>query len=287
MAGNRKSKWQRVKNPQRLIIQERDKDIIMAVYDYRFLTREQIQRLFDFNCVSKANLRLRKLYDHNYLSRTFTPSSRGSLKAIYFLGGEGLKIITERLGRDPLEVKNNQKKVSRLKSLFLHHNLNLNEIRISFTKAIEKHPLMRIELWINDRDSLLEYYLSNAGVKTKRIFRPDGYFRFSYKDKLYSFFVELDQSTESHKKFKDKVKSYLDFARSGYYQKIFGVRYFRCLIIAPTAQRLANLKKTVEEVTDKVFWFTTLDKITGNDVLSPIWLRTGHNGLHSLIEAKS
>jgi len=285
MAGNRKSKWQRAKNPQRLILQERDKDIMMSVYEYRFLTREQIQRLFDFNCVSKANLRLRRLYDHNYLSRTFIPTSRGSLKAIYFLGGKGLNIITEKLGLDPLEVKNNQKKVSQLKSLFLRHNLNLNEVKISFSKAIERYHSINLELWVNDHDCLQEYYLSHAGQKVKRIFRPDGYFRLSCKDKLYSFFVELDQSTESHKKFKKKVESYLEFAGRGYYQKIFGVRYFRCLIIAPSIKRLTNLKKTVEEVTDKVFWFTTLERVVSEDVFSPIWQRAGHNNLHSLIEA--
>jgi len=283
----RQSKWQRAQTPDRLILQPRDKDIICAVYEYRYLSRDQIQRLVSFHCVTKANIRLRKLYDCHFLSRLFLPTSLGSSKAIYFLGNKGIDIVTEILGIDPLIVRKEQKQASQVKDLFLNHHINLNEVRIAFTKAIQEHPTMKLERWIDDHHCLQEYDRHGSGQRVKRAFRPDGYFRFWHKERLYSYFVELDMATMSHQRFQAKVKEYVEFARSGHYQKIFRVQYFRVLVIAPSVQRMINLKKTVEAVTDKIFWFTTLKKITSDDSFGPIWLRAGHTGLDLLIEIKS
>ena len=99
--------------------------------------------------------------------------------------------------------------------------------------------------------------------------------------------MELDLATMSHQRFQAKVKEYVEFARSGHYQKTFGVQYFRVLVIAPSAQRMLNLKKTVETVTGKIFWFTTLKKVTNYDSFGPVWLRAGHAGVHPLMEIES
>lgn len=76
---------------------------------------------------------------------------------------------------------------------------------------------------------------------------------------------------------------YIEFARLGYYRKRFGVKYFQVLVIAPTTTRLANLKQAVESVTDRRFWFTTLDQITPEAVFGPIWQRAGRQGLFPLM----
>lgn len=280
----RQSKWERTKIPEKIFLQQRDKDIISAVYEYRYLSRDQIQTLFNYNCVSKANLRLRKLYDNQYLSRNFLATERGSLKAVYFLGNKGIQIISERCGIDPVEVKRDLKAFGKVKGLFLDHHLTLNDVRISFVQAIRNNSRMKLERWINDHDCTQEYYINNSSRQVRKIIRPDSYFRCLFEKKIFSFFLEIDRSTMSQKRFKAKVNSYLEFARSGYYQKIFGVQYFRVLIIAPSVQRMINLKKTVEEATNKIFWFTTLDKVIDNNGFGPIWVRAGHYDLFQLIE---
>jgi hypothetical protein len=109
------SKWKRKKNPDRLILQPRDRKIIVALYSFRILTREQIQRLFGLACTRRANNRLRKLYDHHYLSRKFLPTTKGSPKAIYYLGPEGVNVVAQELGIDPANIKKKVKETSRLK----------------------------------------------------------------------------------------------------------------------------------------------------------------------------
>ena len=85
-------------------------------------------------------------------------------------------------------------------------------------------------------------------------------------------------------RFIGKIQSYIDFGSMGYYQKRFGVQYFRVLVVTKTAERLNNLKKAVGSVTDKLFWFTTKDQITPDTVFGPIWQRVGKQELYPLIE---
>ena len=84
-------------------------------------------------------------------------------------------------------------------------------------------------------------------------------------------------------RFTGKVQSYIDFNVLGYYRQRFGVKYFRVLVITKTCERLYNLKKAVETVTDKLFWFTTLEQITPNTVFGPIWKRAGSKKYYPLI----
>jgi hypothetical protein len=279
----RASRWQRQKNPGRIFLQPRDREIMVAVYSYRMLTRTQIERLFNFKCTRRVNSRLRKLYDHHYLSRNFLPTIRGSAKAVYYLGTKGVSLVAEELGIDLNLIKRKCKSTSKLSELFLSHTLELNDIRIAFSLGLENQPKMELERWINDNDCKQEYRSAGLGKEVIRRFRPDGYFRFWYQGKLYSFFLEHDRSTMTLGRFTSKVQSYIDFDVMGYYRQRFGVKFYRVLVITKTCERLYNLKKAVEIVTDKLFWFTTLEQVTPNTVFDQIWQRVGRNEYYPLI----
>jgi hypothetical protein len=280
---NKASRWKRNKNPGRLILQQRDREIITSIYSFRIITRQQLQELFSFNSARRVNQRLRKLYDHKYLSRYFLPTIRGSAKAVYYLGPRGTAIVADELGIDLNLVNLERKSTSNLKELFLCHVLGLNDIRIAFYLGLDTHPEMALERWINDNDCHQQYRVAVSGKSVIKQFRPDGYFRIIYKGKLYSFFIEYDRSTMTVGRFAGKVHSYLDFHALGYYRKRFGVQYFRVLVVTKTRERLYNLKKAVEVNTDKLFWFTTINQITSNTVFSPIWQRVGKQKFYPLI----
>lgn len=275
MAGKRQSRFERSKNPSPIILQPRDREIMVYVHEFKYLTREQIQRLFDFNCVTRANVRLRKLYDHSYLSRHFLPTIRGSSKAVYFLGPKGMEVVSEDLGVDISKPKINRKG---FKDLFLNHQLALNDVRIAITLAIKENTQMSLDCWLNEDACLQE-----CG-RSKRLIRPDAYFRFLNNGRIYSFFLEVDRSTMSHSRFRSRTQSYLEYAQSGYYQARYGVKYFRVLVVTVTLERLFNLKGLIEGLTDKIFWFTTMEQICSKNIFQSIWYRAGHNGLYNLIE---
>jgi hypothetical protein len=281
---NKASKWSRNKNPSRIVLQQRDIEIIKFLYSCRILTRQQIQELFRINSTRRVNQRLRKLYDNKYVSRDFLPTVRGSAKAIYYLGPRGALIVADELGIDLNLVNRKRKSTSKLQELFLNHVLGLNDIRIAFYLGLDLHPGLALERWINDNDCHQQYRVAVGGKNVIRQFRPDGYFRILYKGTLYSFFLEYDRSTMTLGRFTGKVYSYLDFSSLGYYQKRFGVKYFRVLVVTKTPERLSNLKKTVGNITEKLFWFTTIKQITPNTVYGPIWQCIGNLSNSPLIK---
>jgi hypothetical protein len=284
---DRESRWTRARNPDRLILQPRDREIMVGIYSYRLLTSEQVQKLFHFNSLRRVNSRLRKLYDHHYLDRSFLTTVRGSGKALYSLGPEGAGEIARELGLDIKAVRRKRKGISQLKELYLNHSLDLNRVRIDLCRAIQSQPELKLERWINDNDCEQTYRVIQSGREITRRFRPDGYFRFWYGKRLDSFFLELDRSTMSLGRFQNKVQTYLEFERLGFYQRRFGLKRFEVLVIVPSASRLNNLKEAVEEITDQFFWFTTLEQTAEDKVLGQVWQRAGNKGLYPLIDAES
>lgn len=168
----RENKWQRAKNPRPIFLQERDQEIVVSVYEFGFLMRRQIQRLFDFNCVTRVNIRLRKLFDHGYLSRRFLPVIKGSSQALYFLGPQGVDLISQRAGIDPAIIKKKQMNYYERKELFLDHDLLLNDVRIGIYEALERFPDTRLDQWASYTDCLQEWNLRNPKpvAKAKRVF---------------------------------------------------------------------------------------------------------------------
>lgn len=282
----RKNKWQRAKSPEPMILQPRDQEIITKVYEFGFLSRDQIQRLMNFNCTIRANIRLRKLFDHGYLARRFLPAILGSSMAIYFLGPEGIGLISEKIGVDPSEIQRRQKCLEQRKDLFFDHDLSVNEVRIAFYQALANPNGLRLDRWLTPIDCLEEYSLSDTklGREIKTVFRPDGYFRYFHNDKLFGCFVEVDRSTMNHSRFQAKVKMYLGYAMSGFYQQKYGLKFFRVLVVTKTKERLLNLKADIEKFTDKIFWFTARENLQPGKAFGSIWERPGKKGTFSLLE---
>jgi hypothetical protein len=217
-----------LKKKKALILQPRDELIMTFVAEFRFLSREQFQLLLDFPCITRINIRLKKLYDHGYLSRLFSPTITGVRKALYFLSSKGIVIVSENLGIDPLPLEKDRKHLQDRKELFLNHQLFLNDVRIAFALAIKNNPQMTLERWIKERDCLIEFQNNQGNLTTMR---PDGCLCLTYRGRLYSFFIEVDCSTMTNRRLKAKAINYLDYARSDRSGQDFGFQYFRVLII--------------------------------------------------------
>ena len=277
---SRKSRFERVKAPPPLVLQPRDETILTLVSEFRLLSREQLQRLLDFPCVTRINVRLKRLYDRCYLSRRFLPTLKGSPKVLYFLGPRGIGTVSDSLGIDSLVFEREMKNISEGKDLFLNHQLSLNVVRISFILAIKNHPQIALERWLSEKDCPIEI----PSERGNRALRPDGYFCFSIQRRLYGFFLEVDCSTMSNGRIKSKVMAYLNYAKSGLYEKDFGLKYFRVLFVTKTQARLLNLKSTIEKQTDRIFQLTTIDQLSGNPIQDRVWMRPGNLGLFPLLE---
>ena len=270
----RRSPFMKTKNL--MVLQERDKKIITLCHDYHFLSQEQIRLLAGFGCYARTNIRLRKLFDNEYLSRRFLPVFQGRSRILYFLGPRGAEIISEKSGIDPLKIKQKRKQLLEIKNFSLPHYLLINEFRLAFSLAAKNKPEISLKSWKTQKEIPLRL--------EEKEFYPDAYFIYGYREKLYSLFLEIDRSTETNKRFQGKVENYLKYGFDGYYRKQFGFQFFRVLIICPSAARLKNLKKLIEQKTNKMFWLALQADISPEKILTRIWQRPAKDSLFSLLE---
>ncbi len=87
----------RVADPPPMKLTARDKEVVRAVYEYRFLRQDQIQALF-FPSRWAAQYRLVRLYQHGYLDRVFTAVQFGRGKLVYCLAERGANLVASELG---------------------------------------------------------------------------------------------------------------------------------------------------------------------------------------------
>jgi hypothetical protein len=69
----------------------------------------------------------------------------------------------------------------------------------------------------------------------------------------------------------------------GDFQQLFSRSQFRVLVITTSNQRLQNLRAAIAKLTDKIFWFGTLEIISPPQFWNAVWLRPTGEQLQSLL----
>lgn len=113
---------------------------------------------------------------------------------------------------------------------------------------------------------------------------PDGYVEFSTSRGIDASFLEVDLGTEELKVWTEKAKNYVQLATSGEYQRKFQQSRFRVLVLANSARRLNFIRKAVADVTEKLFWFATLEDTRREKFFKPVWQRPTGDTHQSLFE---
>jgi hypothetical protein len=164
-------------------------------------------------------------------------------------------------------------------------------------RAAELSPTLTLHRWIPEGDFWVSpdtvTYQESGGTTRSRRVQPDGFFtirrpapRHPGKVEEFAFLLEIDRSTEDNPRFaREKVRPGVAYLRSQAYQKRFGVRYGRWLVVTTGERRLANMKtQTEREGGNSLFYFTTFEQVAPAAVLTePIWQLAGAEGNCSII----
>lgn len=247
-----------------MVLTHRDLRIVTDVNQFRILTREQLERLGHFQSKTRANAVLLRLVRFGYLSRRYLPAVAGTQRALYFLGPKGVALTQ---GTNPSERRN----IKAISDLFLAHQLLVTDVHIGFRRDAS----VRIERWMTDED----LRTSQLGIV------PDGHIEYTHGDKRFGAFLELDRGTETLGRFQAKVRAYIHLTTTDGYRKAFGHTFFRVLVVAPSATRIEHLRTVTAAITDRIFWFTTVERLTVEGPLANIWLRPVGPERHSLTES--
>jgi hypothetical protein len=112
---------------------------------------------------------------------------------------------------------------------------------------------------------------------------PDGYVEFATAAGVAACFLEVDLGHESLAVWKRKTQHYLQLALSGKYRAQFRHERFRVLVVANSERRLHSIRKTIALITQKIFWFATLESVNGR-FFTPVWFRPTDNKPTTLFE---
>ena len=199
-------RFTRVKRSHRppLALQDRDRELLRTVADYRLISTPQLLRLFDDESRDGIYRRLQRLFHHDYLDRLGT-NPNAPLR--YGLGRRGAEILG----------------VSRRKDVsdpYVDHQLMIGDFRVALTRATRT------------RQIALSWRTVPAGSPVK----PDGFFGLQFPDRpdrknRAVFFLEADRSTMTRDRFVEKLLSYWRWYRTGGHTEKLRIKGFRILTV--------------------------------------------------------
>lgn len=265
---------QRRLDPKHIRLTDRDIRVVQAVYEYRLLTTQQLCTLF-FPSMHQAYARLSHLYHHGYLDRRFmgVHADKMNTPMLYVLDKRGAELLRVQQGME-VAWSNDLKHVT---PTFLEHALAINDVRVAVAKACETSVDFHLVNWVGENDLKADYdrvtILSDKGRKLDVSLIPDSYLVLETPKGTAHFLLELDRGTMTTQRFKTKILAYQAYYQSGAYQRRYETRSLRVLTVTLSDVRANNLRKATETAGGKQrFWFTTLDQITPQTILTtPIW----------------
>jgi hypothetical protein len=279
-----------------IVIQKRDIEIIKLLWEYRFLSSEQIQKLVEGSDQVKLR-RLQKLYHHGYIDRpisqiVFSNPLFGPQKMVYGLGDKGADLLAETYGIDRGNIAWSEKN-DEVREQYIQHTLMVSDFRACLALALKDNPETKLH-WLMGGDSEIkqEVRFREEGKEKRLPIIPDGYFNIEDPNGKIYFFLEADRSTMTNARYFNKMRAYwIWWQRSG--QKNLGIENFRVLTITKTQKRLENLVELTKRINNSqacsyMFWFADISAFSiekPSSILGNIWTTDNRNGgLHSLQE---
>jgi hypothetical protein len=242
---------------RRIIVQPRDIAFLRELSVMRVVNREQAMIAGGFGSVTRINTRLLALTRTGLLRRFFLGYG-GVRKALYALSAKGAL-----LAQVPMRGPRRRQDEMLVADFSIQHQLSINEVYCALKFKPIPIPRVSFHRWLSFHEPLV------AGLSLI----PDGYVEFSTLSGIAGSFIEVDLGHEALSVWKEKTRHYLQFALSGECEKQFGTDRFRVIVLANSLRRLNSIRATVAAITEKIFWFATLDAVRGDKFFTSVWFR--------------
>jgi Replication-relaxation len=225
----------------------RDKAILQALAESKFLSTSMIGRLCFGRVNSTLRLRLRRLLDGGFI-RVWMPSLNA--ENLYSLDKKAVSFLLNNSSSEPGLV------VPRRLERKMAHLLAINEFHISLSLALAAKG-SKILCWRPD-------WIKNPG---QRGLLPDAVFQVQLNSIEATFALEMDMGGEpAQTVFGSKLRRYC------YQYELSGSQHDCLLVVTTTIQRLyALLRTAAKEPGAADFLFTVKDRTSGNEILAKVW----------------
>ena len=242
-------------NPFRVVLTDRDRQLLAHLHEAKLLDREQIQQLLSFGSVTRANDRLSRLHGAGLLYRYFIGTIASGREALYAISPRGAATI----GREMVWKLHRPQNETLVGEAGIEHQLAVNWCWISMRHGTNSN--------------LIRFARFNEPISQALSLAPDGYAELQGSDGVQPVFLEVDLTTETSRVWIRKVELYLKLATSGEFQRIFHQQRFKVAVVCTSERRIENLRRTVCKQTAKLFYFSLLETTKRDGFAAPHWLR--------------
>lgn len=261
-----------------LLIQERDRALLRGLFESRVMMAEHIAALYFDGRTEMTKKRLQKLKAAGLVAeRDRLPSE----PAILQLGAKGLRFLKESgvLSDYPPASLPTLEKRAQASKLTIAHELDVMSVKASMSAGIRKESRLSVTEFTT-WPLLIKFELD--GVEWK----PDGLLRIEETEpdgtpSEYSFFVEVDRSSEDLETLVRKANAYLDYYKTGGFAVWNGASRadyekfpFRALFVLQNAARRNNLTERLLQGPRPILslvWLAAIDDLR-RDPLGPVWV---------------
>lgn len=264
----------------RSVLSVRETEALLLIGCYRYLMARQLEEFLLSR--TKTTPLSRQVIVRRILRRLATSGlvasterlvggrGGGSVGLAYFLTGPGTQLAAS------LEPGLPKRRPAARGTFLLQHSL----ITADFALALRRVAAER-------GDEILEWNCDWKAAERlgESHVVPDAHFVYATADRELEAFLEIDIGTEGTRFFGRKIERYIELFRAGSWQKRFPI-WPVVLIVTPTTQRLAALKRTTENAIEREpdaeklwgrleFAFAALSKVLAESPLASIWTVAG------------
>ena len=278
---------------QKAVLTERDTQVVLDLYKYRYLSVSQIQRLH-FPSLQTTYRRLRALTALKLIKGFLQPPLTEHL---YYLDQQGAELVAATLGVSISELKWQGSPRAPKDYYFLRHFLQVNDFRIALTKACHSSAIQLLGFipeYYGEKTTpggaitkYIKDFICDLGDPARKISHtPDGVFALEKNSVPALFFLEIDRGTEvisnEEKGVLKAVKFYLNYLVSGGYQRYQedfhcqAFKGFRALFVTTTAARVEHMRQAISQLAfapkaKQFIWLTDEQRVEPQTIFQPIW----------------
>jgi hypothetical protein len=238
-------------------ITKKQKEILLLLYKFRFLTRIQIQTILNHKHHNRINNWLIDLTKKHYLIQYYDKSFAGA-PAIYSLGINSRKYLKENTEENEVfaPLLDRIWREKNFTITFRDHCLFLGDIFISVRETAKRNDL-ELHFLTKTNLSIYEYMLKPI---------PDAYIVFKKKDGEHSrFFIDVFDPLPPRMMLRKRVRQYFNYFAAGYWQENTPHPFPMIILICPDEKSMRYLDRFIqsklEDENELVFFLTTREKV--------------------------
>ncbi len=250
-----------------LPITQKQRDVLLLIYKFRFLTTNHIQTILNHKNPHRIQAWLKDLTDKKYIQRHYSRKtfSDGSKPAIYYLVALSRHILRDQKGVTEEDL-NKVYKESKRSQKFIDHCLSVADMYLFF--IAQKQDNEELHFFTKNTLSSFDHFPNPL---------PDAYISVKTDEKAKRYFIDIFDEYIPSFVMRRRIKAYFAYAEESLWQAKTNSPLPVILLVAPseTAKKhlywysLSLLKKSFND--QIVFFLTTKDKLIKHDNKNSVW----------------